>query len=951
LTDPPARAPRRRLRLILAGIGLAVLAAVVIAYAARRAIVREALAGWLRERGVASQVQVERFGLSGFTGRVQVGDPARPDFAAERVVVGYRLTPALAVEVTSVRLEAPVLRARLHAGRLSFGALDPIIAEFARKPAPLHEPAIRIDHATVLLATDYGPLRLGADARLEDGRLVILDATSAPARLQGGGAVAGLGAGALHLKTTGAQLSAALDLAVPQAVGGGATLSGGRLLLNALLPYPDLKQRRDGVVSLRANLAATALTAAGGKLTAVQFAAGFDGRAAGGIETLVVAGAGTVGLRAAGADLGAAKAELLRVDARSGDLRWSRAGGDAVGGQVVLQGGLGRLDAGALGFSHLIGDFQGPVAWGAKGASAQLAGSVAGRGGYSGLGAPLRTDGREVAAVKRAVRSFRVSAPGVRVAAQGHGWSLGLPQPLRLAADAGGEAVVSARGGATVFGPAGGAMAVKLSGPGLPAVAADITRLQLTPDGMAATGRVRAAGSFGMVQDGAADVTGDLRITGGDWRLQGRAQGVGGSVAAAQVRLEGAAGRIEASRRQGALAGRLVLTTGRVRDAAPQARFSPLTLGGVATLARQALRGDLTVADPAGRGLARASLRHDLQSGRGGVDIDTGTLAFSPGGLQPAQLSPLAAAIGSPAQGQARFAGRFDWTAQGAASHGELSVPGLDFKSPAGAVTGLSGDIVFTSLAPLTAAPGQVLHARGLAAIAPLSDITASFAVDDKALTITGGQALVAGGKVRIETLEVPLTAGAPVRGVLGFEGVQLHDLVEASPFGDKVDLRARVSGRVPFDLLAGKVHVQGGQLTAIEPGRLSIDRSALQAVPDTSAGAATAAAGANATISDFAYQAMENLAFETLDAKIDSLPAGRLGVLFHIVGRHDPPTKQQIRLSLSDLISRRFLGRPLPLPSGTQVNLTLDTTLNLDDLLADFAAYQRLRGSAGVQP
>ena len=73
--------------------------------------------------------------------------------------------------------------------------------------------------------------------------------------------------------------------------------------------------------------------------------------------------------------------------------------------------------------------------------------------------------------------------------------------------------------------------------------------------------------------------------------------------------------------------------------------------------------------------------------------------------------------------------------------------------------------------------------------------------------------------------------------------------------------------------------------------------------------------------------------------------------MLFHIVGRHDPPTKQQIRLSLTDLIRKRYMERKLPLPSGTGVNLTLDTTLNLDDLLADYAEFHKTRGSAPVQP
>ena len=103
-------------------------------------------------------------------------------------------------------------------------------------------------------------------------------------------------------------------------------------------------------------------------------------------------------------------------------------------------------------------------------------------------------------------------------------------------------------------------------------------------------------------------------------------------------------------------------------------------------------------------------------------------------------------------------------------------------------------------------------------------------------------------------------------------------------------------------------------------------------------------------TFSDFAYQAMEHLAFSTLSAGIDSRDDGRLAVLFHIIGKHDPPQHQEIKISLMDLIGRKFLGRKLPLPSNTGVDLTLDTTLNLDDLLADYADYQRLRSSAPVQ-
>ena len=312
-------------------------------------------------------------------------------------------------------------------------------------------------------------------------------------------------------------------------------------------------------------------------------------------------------------------------------------------------------------------------------------------------------------------------------------------------------------------------------------------------------------------------------------------------------------------------------------------------------------------------------------------------------------MSPLVAAIGSPALGSARFQGRFEWARQGAGSQGVLTVPGLDFQSAAGAVTGLRGEILFTSLAPLVAAPGQELVIDRVESVLSFTALRARFGLADNLLKIAGGEATVGGGKIRVESLEYPLMPDAPTRGILIFEGVQLHDLVEASPFGDKMELDARVSGRMAFETRDGRLRITGGELKADQPGRISIDRTALTGVQAD--GAAPAVATANDTFTDFAYQAMENLAFDKLDATLASRPDGRLGVLFHIVGRHDPPQKQRIRLSIMDIIQKRFIGRKLPLPSGTGVNLTLDTSLNLDDLLADYAEYRNLHGSGPVQP
>lgn len=991
---PPA--PRRRVRLILAVAALGLLLAAAVLYAARRTIAREALTGWLEARGIASDVQVERFGLSGFTGRVQVGDPARPDFLAEQVEVGYRLRP-YGVEVTSVRLRAPVLRASWRGGKFSAGALDPVIAEFMRRPPrpDAAQPRITIERGVLMLTTDYGAVRVRANALVEDLKLVSVDAVAAPTQLKGAGFDAATGAATFKLRTTGDRVAADLDMVVPHAKVGEVDVKAGRLKLAAQLPYPDLKRRRgDGAVVIRADLTASQLETGGQGLADTRVVARFDGRSNGWIETLALSGAGGAELRAVGGVAAGARAELVRAAVDVPDLRWTRSGGDAVNAQISGRGGADRLAMGDLRLQQLTTAFDGQAAWRGGKVSAAITAAAAGRGTYQGLGASTGADSAEVAAVKRAARSFRLAAPQITLTMNDSGWAVGLPQAARLVADAGGAATLSARSGAPLLSAQGGALRLAVAGGGLPKVDADVSRLRLEDGAVTAVGRVQAAGSVAMVQGGAVDASGQLRaragavtftadrcasfqaarlemgdndverlagrlcpaggplfaLAGGGWRLAGRVEAASAAVPFGQVRLADAGGRVEATQRGEVLAVEAQLSQGRLIDAAPQTRFHPLGLSGPVALARGTWTAAITATTPSGTPLARANLTHDMAAGRGGLALDTGLLSFAPGGLQPAALSPLAAAIGSPAQGTARFTGHFDWTAEGLATGGALSIPGLDFMSPAGAVTGLSGDVVFTSLVPLVAAPGQVLRVKGVATLAPLSEVTATFSIDEKGLVVSGGEAQAGGGRIIIERLELPLATAAPIKGVLGFEGVQLHDLVEATPFGDKIDFSAKVSGRIPFELIAGRVHVQGGELRAIEPGRLSINRAVLSGLGEAP-GDATSAPPTSNMINDLAYQALENLAFDAMDAKIDSLPAGRVGVLFHLVGKYDPPQRQSIKLTLAELISRSFMTKPLALPSNTAVNLTLDSTLNLDDLLDDFAAYLRLRGSGRVQP
>ncbi|MBL8553782.1 MAG: YdbH domain-containing protein [Phenylobacterium sp.] len=988
---------RRPLRLILAVAGVVLALAAGLAWLNRKTLAREALTGWLKSKGVAADAEVEAFGPTIFTARMTLGDPKAPDFAAERVEVRYR--PRITgIEVVSVTMRKPVLRATLAGGKLSVGSLDPLVQDFLRRPPPPGAtiPRIQIDGGVLTLASDYGPMRVAGDLLVEDERLKRLAATSAPARLKGRDFDVTLGAGSLIQSAASDRFDVSLAVPVAAARFGDRTLADARLTLGARGPYPDLvKHRGEGPVAIRAALTGRRLSGAGQDLEGVRLTAAFDGTTAGWIQDLRVGGRAQAELSAEAVEASGARTGAVRARLTSDDVRWTRRGGDVLQANARLTGSAARVAVSEFLMDRAAADGRFKVY--ASAASVQIDGATGfeGHGRWNGLGPPAAADAPQMAALKRAVRGFRITAPQTQVKlAMFSGKTPGVSfrawpeRPVRVLPDSGGAVQVALDRTALVR--------ITSSGGGLPEVDARLNRLSADGVDLAVTARRLALGpmvggelqadgrlAFGRaltfttarcvsfrarrLEFGANDIeqlagrlcpTGGplLRLADGGWAVDGRAEGVAAAAPFTQARLDGGAGRLSARGRGDRMTLQGRLTAARVTDTAPETRFNPLDVAGPISLAGYIWKADLAFRTAAGQPVATALVTHDGRLAIGTAVIDTGMLTFADGGLQPAGLAPSARAVGSPVVGQARFEGRFDWAPEGASSSGRLTVPGLDFTSPAGPVKGLKGEIAFESLAPLVAAPGQQLSVARIQGIVPIEGLSARFSLRDNLLSIAGGEADVGGGKVRVETLQIPLVEAMPTQGVLIFERVQLHDLVEASPFGDKVELDARVSGRVPFEIAADKVRITGGELKAIQPGRISIDRSALTGVTADTAVAAPAAAPVvdpNATFTDFAYQAMENLAFETLDASIASRDDGRLGVLFHIVGKHDPPTKQRIKLTVMDLIRKRFLGRTLPLPSGTGVNLTLDTTLNLDDLLADWSEYQKARagGSGGVQP
>lgn len=938
--------------------------AVASFYLARRLIAREVLVGWLEARGARADVDIERLDLRGIVARVRVGASDDPDFAVERVEVDYGLrgfwSPrGLGADIRRVRLVRPVLRASLHDGVLSLGSLDRIVEELRKQPPEpdATKPLVLVDGARARLDTDYGLLAVQADARIEDAKLVTLTAKLGPTALSGEDLKAEIAGGTLSLATQGDRVDLDFRASATSVALGSDQAHGVQLKMTGQGPYPDLERRRgDGALNLVLSAKADDARLGEVEAKAMSVNAQFEGQAAGWVDTLSLAGPVRASLAAT--QVNAPSARLSSLDGGfAGQARWSKA------------------------------------SWRAQGTT-----SATLRGSWDGLGAPSRDDPAELAALKHAVADFRLAAPAVALAAGPDMLQVGLPAPLRVTGANGVQATLSARAGKPLLASGSGAFDLALSGGGVPHVTAAVERYALAQDGGDARLAASADGSFGPVRDaklhtagalalhkgvltyaaagcegleiarldfGANDaraIQGELcpvkapllRVDEKGWSTNGRVQAAQATAPFLEARGEDVAASFSAKGRGGAVELTAQLDKARLIDTAEAVRFHPVSASGDITLKADRWNGEFNLADKTGHSLGHAVLDHDMVHGTGGVRLDTGDLAFAPEGLQPVTLSPMAAMVASPVVGHARFEGGVRWAGEALTSDGVLSAPSLDFKSLAGPVVGLSGEVRFTSLVPLETAPDQKLKVDHIESMASLTHASLDFQIVDDLLKITSGDVEVGGGFLRLEPMSAPLD-GSAFEGALEVDKVQLADIVAKSPFADRVSLEAKVSGWLPFVLGPDGIRFINGRLEAVEPGRLSIRREALVTVASgggeaTVANAPQALAPDTNTVTEFAFQALEHLAFDSLSAEVNSLPEGRLGVLFKILGAYEPPQEQSLELGLRDLLRKDLLQRRLPLPSHTKVNLTLDTTLNLDQLLHDFAETQRA-GSGSVQP
>jgi hypothetical protein len=1004
----PASPPRKTGRRVLltASLAAAALALIVWTLVAQRfALARWAAETWLRERGVEALVDIRTLDLGHFTGAIRLGDPRRPALKVERLEVDYTLEGPLngkpfGLRTRTVRLIRPQLTAHFEGGQLSFGVLQPIIDEALRRPVVGPSPAVLIRQGGVLVATPAGPIAFSGDADLANGALTRLDGRiTALALRSGAGALTSTG-GPVWARTSDGVLSGGASLDLTAAAAPGLSIGGGALSITARTAYPRPKDGRlDAVGDF--TLALTGATARSGGLRvqsldgkasipAVHYgwdghtlrlngAAVIEARASEVATTGFVARSAKTALRLTGVAGSSPGRGPVFTGEASGSLRADRAvAGDMPLADIVLGGGGAiKSDGGNLSV-----DLQGQGAAVSALSPTQAARIAAGAPVISGEAAYRQ-------ALARALPGARLSAPDLRLAFGPPGVRVTLLQPARVDARSGARLVLTPRGAPVIdvdaSGGVKGTARLTLTGGGLPDLDADIpafavrgreTRAELTltaaldygpATGLKTTAHARAISSDGSfrltlldcaplsivrLESGEKDVVGIVArvcpesgplvaARGGAWIARGQVRQASGLVEVLDARASGVAATFEAlGGGQGLAAANVRIAGGELTDAETPLRFEPVRASGTARLAGDLWRAELDLAPTKGPTFGHVSLRHDLGSGAGDARIEAPALAFAKDGLQPAAISPLAKLVAG-AQGTAAFHGDIAWTREGMTSSGRLTASDFAFTSPIGEAHGLAADIGLASLIPLATLPDQSLTVARIDAFTPLTDVALRFDYAGDTLNLTSAEAVAAKGRIGLEPIRLPVGREAAVSGVVTLKAVDLGELIATSTLADSVKLDAVVDGRLPFDLDAKGLRFTEGRLDAIRPGRISISRAALTKV--ASGAPETPAAEINA-VQDFAYQAMESLSFETLSAQVASRAGGRLGVVFQIKGKHDPAKPEQAKISLVDLIRGRAFNRRIPLPAGTPINLTLDTSLNFDELWDAFRDVWRAK-------
>ena len=884
----------------LLAIPVVLVAALLLLWLARTTIAVQFARSYFQSHGVTSSVEIGALGLSGVSARFSLGPRNAPELSAERIELHFdplRWTPY----VTEVRLVNPVVRVAVDAnGKVSLGSLQAWIDSLGQQQGKSRfvsdDLAVSLTGLRLLLATPAGALDVDGDVKLVKNLPVLVALRAKPAliayrdikvAMQSASLTFDQKAASLELEFSGAAASPIFEV------------DGLKLRVHASALKWSAADRRLSVDASSAHLQAGANSLAVGQtVRAPKLNAELRNLSLVSANGQVEAGADIVastdfGLDAAG--LGAALAPLQASDpALANAIRRN------LGQLTAIFAGHAERRGGVLRF-----DLTEPLKiTGARGATVNVP-VLSLSGKQSGMNAALEASlsGPGLPNAKLALRNLVWSGGGFSGDAA---LSARFNIAMLRGADLSGRGKLSWQNGQYAFTPVGcvrGTLAAFRPGPSDMAknikgdVCAPPNRPLLTGEGIA-------------------------------WTLTGQARNASADLPLATVHAENIVAGLKFDGEGAPLKGTATITAAQIVDRAPTLRFKPILGTGTASLANGVWTGRFAATDPKKNALGETTFTHTMATGLGTAHINAPKLTFGLDKLQPGDLSPLLVAFRR-AEGSAALTGDIDWSKDGITSRGKLTVNALDFMTPLGKAHAVKSEINFTSLLPPVSAPGQALSISRIDWTLPFSAVDVRFGFSPTAIQLAKADTDIAQGHVSLGAINISLADPGRIAGTAEIKGVELNSLVTASNLGTKAKLEGKVSGKIPFVMGPDGFRITNGHVAADGPGRLSVSRS-LWAQGD-------AALTSNA-VQDFAYQALEHLAFEQMSAELNSVANGRLQVVFHIKGRSDPPTRQVAEVAVTDIINGTALYKPIPLPSGTPIDLTLDTSLNFDELLKSYA-------------
>lgn len=208
-----------------------------------------------------------------------------------------------------------------------------------------------------------------------------------------------------------------------------------------------------------------------------------------------------------------------------------------------------------------------------------------------------------------------------------------------------------------------------------------------------------------------------------------------------------------------------------------------------------------------GTRVTRATIRHDLDTGRGRADLDVPGIVFNDQ-YQPEQLTRLSLGVIALVDGELEGRGEIVWTPEATTSTGTFSTTGMDLAAPFGPVTGLTTTMNFTDLLGLVTAPDQQASVQRIQAGIDVFDGQIRYQLlPGLRVRVQSGVWPFAGGRLLLDETILDFSQASAKHLTFRVEGMDAAAFVEQMKFSN-IAATGTFDGIVPmvFDERGGRI-------------------------------------------------------------------------------------------------------------------------------------------------